>query len=339
MSRRHPALRSVFLLLVAALFAWGSIAAWFESWKAGRLVELSANSEIATLPSGNMEYTLLGEGVPVVVFHTAPGGYDQGVALAGFLTAEGLEIISPSRPGYLGTPLASGHSPSEQADAVSWLLEELEVDRVAVLGFGHGGPAALEFARKYSPRIHALVLVSAITARSDPSTPFPLAILRALRTDFRSCLFAETARRSPSRALASAAPFLSPSTPGAETDWKAAVLGNPAQLDDFQQLATALSPISPRETGTANDLLQIESLAPLQLADIRTPTLVVHGALDRFLPQAMAQATANSIPGAELLVVPDAGHLPTLGLQGDAVRRNIIGFLKKHTATPPEPSE
>ncbi len=341
MNRRHPALRATFLIGVTLLFAAGVIAAWFQSWKAGRLVELGTNSEIAALPSGNMEYTLLGEGVPVVVFHTAPGGYDQGVALAGFLTAEGFEIVSPSRPGYLGTPLASGPSPSEQADAVSWLLEELEVDRVAVLGFGYGGPAALEFTRKYSPRIHALVLVSAITARPDSPapTPFPLAILRALQTDFRSFLFAETARRSPSRALASAAPFLSPATPGTEPAWTAAVLRNPAQLDDFQQLADALSPLTPRETGTANDLLQVESLAPLQLADIRTPTLVVHGAMDRFLPQAMAQAAANAIPDAALLVVPDGGHLPTIGQQGDAVRRNIIEFLKQHTGNTPVASE
>lgn len=338
---RHSVPRVAFLIVVALLFATGLITAWFQSWKAGRLVDLHAGSEIADLPSGPMEYTLLGEGVPVVVFHSAPGGYDQGVALAGFLTGEGFELVSPSRPGYLLTPLTSGPSPAEQADAVSWLLEELEVDRVAVMGFGHGGPAALEFARKYSPRIHALVLVSAITAQpaSTAATPFPLAILRALQSDFRSCLFMETARLWPSRAVASAAPFLSPATPAGEATWTAAILQNSTQLEEFQHLATALSPLSPREKGTANDLLQIESLAPLQLADIRTPTLVVHGALDRFVPQAMAEATANTIPDAKLLVVPDAGHLPTLGPQGDSVRLNIVEFLNEHTRESPEGAE
>lgn len=341
MSRRHPVPRALFLMGVAVLFVSGGILAWFQSWKAGRLVDLSTSSEIADLPSGPMEYTLHGEGMPVVVFHGAPGGYDQGVALAGFLTGEGFEIVSPSRPGYLRTPLASGPSPAEQADAVSWLLEELEVDRVAVMGFGHGGPAALEFARKYSPRIQALVLVSAVTTPDTPpaATPFPLVILRALRSDFRSCLFAETARHLPTRALLSAAPFLSPASPGGETPWAAAVRQSPAQLDDFQQLANALSPIRPRETGTANDLLQVDTLGPIQLGDIRTPTLVVHGAMDRFVPNAMAQAAASTIPDAKLLLVPDAGHLPTLGQHGDSVRRSIVEFLNAHTHESPEASE
>lgn len=335
MKARRPVPRAIFLAAVALLFAIGALAAWFQSWKAGRIVDLNAASEIADLPSGKMEYSLHGEGFPVVVFHDAPGGYDQGVALAGFLTSEGFEIVSPSRPGYLRTPLASGRSPAEQADAISWLLEELEVDRVAVLAFGHGGPPALEFARKYSPRIHALVLVSAVTARptSEASTPFPLAVLRALGDDPRSCLFAESARLVPGRALSTAAPFLAPASPDAESAWRLSILQTPSQLDEFQQVALAMSPIRLRETGAANDILQAESLTPPPSAEIRTPTLVVHGALDQFVPEDTARTVASSIPGAELFNVSGGGHLPTLGTEGDQVRAKILSFLKHHTAT------
>lgn len=340
MKRGNTVPRALFLCIVAILFAAGMAAAWLESWKAGKLVELNAGSEVADLPSGKMEYTLHGEGVPVLVFHTAPGGYDQGVALAGFLTGEGFEIVSPSRPGYLRTPLTSGTSPAEQADSISWLLEELEVEQVAVLGFGHGGPTAIAFTRKYSPRIHALVLVSAITTRlnSPTSTPLPLALLRALRNDTRTCLFAELASRFPSRALSTAAPFLAPGTSGEESGWSKAILSNPVQLEEFQLLANALAPLTPREAGTANDLLQVETLEPLGLGDIRTPTLVIHGSNDRFLPHAMAQAAANTIPDSELLVVPGAGHIPTLGSEGESVRRRIVSFLKEHS-TQQEPAE
>lgn len=337
MKARRPVPRAIFVAAVAILFAIGAIAAWFQSWKAGRIVELNAASEVADLPSGKMEYSLHGEGVPVVVFHDAPGGFDQGVALAGFLTGEGFEIVSPSRPGYLRTPLASGPSPLEQADAISWLLEELEVDRVAVLAFGHGGPAALEFARKYSQRIHALVLVSAVTARPAPgaATPFPLAVLRALKNDPRSCLFAESARLFPGRALSSAAPILAPT---AESGWSQSILQSPSQLDDFQQLALAMSPIVPRETGAANDIIQAESLNPPPTAELRTPTLVVHGALDRFVSEDTTRKLAGSIPDAELLIIPAGGHLPILGPDGDQVRSKILTFLKTHTATG-EPTE
>jgi pimeloyl-ACP methyl ester carboxylesterase len=42
--------------------------------------------------------------------------------------------------------------------------------------------------------------------------------------------------------------------------------------------------------------------------DIKAPTLVVHGDHDPFLPVAHGQALRDAIPGAELLILPGAGH-------------------------------
>ena len=42
---------------------------------------------------------------------------------------------------------------------------------------------------------------------------------------------------------------------------------------------------------------------------ITAPTIVVHGADDRLVPLSHSEHTASSIPGAELRVVPDCGHL------------------------------
>ncbi len=41
---------------------------------------------------------------------------------------------------------------------------------------------------------------------------------------------------------------------------------------------------------------------------MRCPTLVLHGADDPVIPAAAAKDTAESIPGAELVVVPGMGH-------------------------------
>lgn len=337
MSARKPLPRVLFLIAVAIIFAAGAIMAWFQSWKAGRLVDLATGSQVIELPSGKIEYALHGEGVPVLVFHSAPGGYDQGVAMAGFLTGEGFEIVSPSRPGYLQTPLASGPSPTDQAEAFSWLLEDLEVDRVAVLGVGHGAPAAIEFARKFSPRISALVLVSAVTARTSQgsATPFPLAVLRALGGDFRSFCFAEMSSRFPNRALAASAPFLAPASPDGESAWISSLLQSTTQLDEFRHLVDSITPSSLRDKGTANDILQADGLEPLDLKAIHPPTLLVHGAMDRFIPLASAQAAANTIPNAELHIVANGGHLPIIGPGADAARQRIVSFLQHHTAAQP----
>ena len=40
------------------------------------------------------------------------------------------------------------------------------------------------------------------------------------------------------------------------------------------------------------------------------PTLVVHGGRDLVLPIAHAEALANGVPGARLVVVDGLGHLP-----------------------------
>ena len=45
-----------------------------------------------------------------------------------------------------------------------------------------------------------------------------------------------------------------------------------------------------------------------QLAQIRCPTLVLHGADDPLVPLAGGQDTARRIPGARLEVVPDMAH-------------------------------
>jgi pimeloyl-ACP methyl ester carboxylesterase len=48
------------------------------------------------------------------------------------------------------------------------------------------------------------------------------------------------------------------------------------------------------------------------LKDIAVPTLVGVGAEDKLIPLPLSEEMAGMIPGAELVVFPDAGHVPTL---------------------------
>lgn len=52
-------------------------------------------------------------------------------------------------------------------------------------------------------------------------------------------------------------------------------------------------------------------IAP-SLADVRVPTLVVHGELDQIVPIDIGRYIAASIPGAELAIIPGAGHVPSI---------------------------
>jgi pimeloyl-ACP methyl ester carboxylesterase len=73
-----------------------------------------------------------------------------------------------------------------------------------------------------------------------------------------------------------------------------------------------------------------------ELPSLAAPTLVVHGDADLLIPTANGALLAERIPGAELLLVPGAGHM----LQadgGDVVREALLAFLAR-TARPTVPA-
>jgi 3-oxoadipate enol-lactonase len=62
------------------------------------------------------------------------------------------------------------------------------------------------------------------------------------------------------------------------------------------------------------------------LGDIRTRTLVIAGAEDAILPLREAEALMMAIPGAQLKVIPRAGHLVALE-QADAFNEILWAWL------------
>jgi pimeloyl-ACP methyl ester carboxylesterase len=72
-----------------------------------------------------------------------------------------------------------------------------------------------------------------------------------------------------------------------------------------------------------------------RLNRMAAPTLVVHGEQDVFVPPANALVLAERIPGAQLKLWPDAGHMYTI----DEPRADpeIADFLLHHSAVRPKP--
>lgn len=68
-----------------------------------------------------------------------------------------------------------------------------------------------------------------------------------------------------------------------------------------------------------------------ELAAIAAPTLVVHGDADLLIPTANGKTLASRIPGAELVLLPGAGHMLQADA-GDAVREALLGFLRRAEA-------
>ena len=126
--------------------------------------------------AGPVEYADRGHGEPLLAVHGTLGGCDQGLVATEFFRANGFRIIAPSRPGYLGTPLSTGRTPAEQADALAALLNAIGIERISVFAGSGGGPAAYALAARHRDRVTRLVQIDSVCL---PIPPLPFARLSA----------------------------------------------------------------------------------------------------------------------------------------------------------------
>jgi 3-oxoadipate enol-lactonase len=98
--------------------------------------------------------------------------------------------------------------------------------------------------------------------------------------------------------------------------------------DEFEQIVSWRLADSPSDVAYYE---QAKAGADFDLArdvgHITSPTLVIHGAEDRYVPVANAAALAGAIPGARLRVLETAGHLVFIERFAD-VNREAVTFLK-----------
>jgi pimeloyl-ACP methyl ester carboxylesterase len=329
--------KASFLLFVLVLLIVGFVLAWFASWRLDKLISLDSMSEVAETKKGRIEYVDRGEGPTLLVFHDAPGGYDQAVLLGSLFAEEQFHLVAPSRPGYLRTPLATGQSLAEQADAMAGLIEMMGISRVAVLASSFGAPAALHFAWRHADKVWALVLLAPATtiSASDKKT-LPLdsgqLVSERLEGDFGAWVTMEVLEKDPGKLLEG---IIQADSDGTEAERGALaeyILDNADQRAWFESLVGTFVPPSARETGVRNDLQQLRTSDELPLEEIVVPTLIVHGADDKLIPIAGSEAMAARIPGAIFHRVDGAGHLIELGPKAAEVQSKVLEFLRERSA-------
>jgi pimeloyl-ACP methyl ester carboxylesterase len=295
----------------AGLAAWGfrRVLQKFEREKIEQIQKLEEGSRVVQTARGPVEVAIVGAGPPVLVIHGGAGGYDQGLLETRVL--ENFKFIAVSRPGYLRTPLETGKTPAEQADALVALLDTLGIKRTAVIGTSMGGMVAMHFALQYPNRCWGLVLVSALNA----PLPIRLSALKPLvplgESDFIPWMLLKP------ELLYLVRPNLRKQT--AE---------DPQKVEILKKLIQSAYPVSLRTPGMLNDAEQIDSLDDIPLAQIPTPTLVIHGTADNVVPFEHGVRSAEEIPGAKLLPVAGGTHYCIL-THLEKTRPAILEFLKQ----------
>jgi 3-oxoadipate enol-lactonase len=192
------------------------------------------------------------------------------------------------------------------AGEVVSLLDHLGVRKAHVLGTSLGGFVAQELALIRPDLVDRLVLICTSYGGSGPESISPRALSDMLGWGSFS---AEDAVRR-----------------GLETATSGAYRAE--QEDEFEQIVDWRLADSPSDAayneqaraGAGFDLSR-------DVGHITSPTLVIHGAEDRYVPVANAGALAGAIPGARLRVLDDAGHLVFIERFAD-VNREVVTFLK-----------
>ncbi len=319
----------VFLILI---FVW--IIITFRRWKRNIISTLIKNSKIAKTSQGEIEYVLKGEGPVLLVLHGGPGGYDQSMLDAEMWIEEGFSILAISRPGYLRTPLSSGETYEEQADAIDALLTTLGVSKVAVMGNSAGGPVALHFTLRHPDKAGALVLIAAVSQEyivreSQKKSLLERIYLSDTLADIGVWIFDILTRRWSTFSLKQMFKENVSLSSNARDVYVKQVMSIPEQVDWFKRFIRSSCPISTRMQGLNNDVAQMENVAFSNLEDIKCPTLVVHGTVDTNVSFTNAEYSASKIPNARLCKLDSVGHIVWLGEHVPMMNSEIVQFLRE----------
>jgi pimeloyl-ACP methyl ester carboxylesterase len=302
----------------------------FLIWRNQQIKRLESNSSLVQTSNGTIEYTTVGTGPAVLVLHGTPGGYDQTQLLAEMLDSTDHEFIFVSRPGYLRTPLETGVSFEEQADAYASFLDELGIYRTAIIAISGGGPSALQFALRHPDRCSGLVLIAAnadVNAgqSNDEKTNRiwlpPAMISKLLFSDFTSWLIVRTAQIMPRVYL----------KPMLGADYVELVIDNPERVNYFTEFMNSMALFSERRAGAFNDGEQYLNYTGYPLENITIPTLILHGTEDQYVTSAEQIQLDDILPNSEYIEIEGGTHFMLISHHDVLVPiiSNFLGALER----------
>jgi pimeloyl-ACP methyl ester carboxylesterase len=218
----------------------------------------------------------------------------------------GWRLITPDLRGFGGSTdqdSLSALSMSDYADDVVDLLEELGVKRAVIGGCSMGGYAALSLYQSRPDLFEGVVLANTRAGADSPEA-------RANRRN----MLALVDREGP----AGVAREMMPKLLGATT--KAT---NPSIEANVRRLIKQQSAVAIRSA--IHRMMHRVDSTPM-LSQLAVPALVITGAEDDMIPVEESRKMASAIPGAQLVIIPGAGHLANM--EQPALFNNALnGFL------------
>lgn len=237
--------------------------------------------------------------------------------------SEKLDALGEVDAGALMSAMMSGRQPEApyglagMANDARALLDHLGIEDAHVLGVSMGGMIAQHLAISHPRRLRSLTAVMSSTG--NPELPPPTAEAAAV--------------------LVTPPPALDRDSLIAHQRAMWDVIGGPHHRSSAEGMGLLAAAAIDRMVCPAGFARQFAAILSdgnrvERLAEVTTPTLVVHGDADPLVPLAAGEDIARAIPGAELEVIPHMGHDLPGSLLPSIVAR-IHRFIKKVEADRP----
>ena len=217
---------------------------------------------------------------------------------------------APDLPAALRGDLSSvSYTLSDMAADAAGLLDVLGFGKAHIVGASMGGAIAQTMAIEHPDRVRSLTSMMATTGNIAVGQPSP----DALREMFAGPP-ATTRDEVIQQMLRAIRAVGSPGYPADEKE--VAARAGRAYDRSYDPIGVARQAVASVASGDRTERLRY----------LAVPTLVIHGLADRMCDPSGGRATAEAIPGAELLLIEGMGHDLPPGLRSQLAAR-IAGFV------------
>ena len=259
-------------------------------------------SKFVTLENGvSVHYRDQGQanGPPLVLVHGFAANLDTWEPWVARL-GDTYRVVTLDLPGHGLTMTPPGYrmSTAGQVEVIDQLTRRLDLGPFVLAGNSMGGGASWNFALSHPDRLRGLILVASVGPRPEAEPGAepregPPAVFRVMANPVgRAAL-----RTLDPRPLAE---------PGLRRAYVDETLVTPALVDRYVELALAPG----RREMILAGRERPNRVSPEAVAGVSVPTLVMHGEKDVVVPPEVGRRLGELIPGARLILYPEAGHVP-----------------------------
>lgn len=271
---------------------------------------LAAPAKILKTQSGQFEYSIRGEGPPLLISHGGPGGYDQALIIGELFRKNGFQIIAPSRPGYLGTPLNGWTTAEKQGDFMAAFLDGLGIQKTGVISVSGGGPAAYQLSQRHPDRVSRQIIIDGIAmnyTKGDDINPIEEWMYLSKPGQWLTGFLFNHFPAQVVKSFLQTESSLDRHEIGQRVKEIISDKNKFAMMDAM--IKTMCGRFKERKSGAENDIALGKAIDRLPLDAVSCPTLIIHAREDNDVPPRDAEYAHQAISGSQLLWIEKASHI------------------------------